>query len=52
MNTITMNDSLTKLVYASVLAGLILAFANPMRSHPQPKAAPTHSAASALVATR
>ena len=49
MNT---NDSLTKLVYASVLAGLILAFANPMRSHPQPKAASAHSTPSSLVATR
>jgi hypothetical protein len=52
MKTITMNDSLTKLVYASVLAGLILAFANPMRSHPHSNAVPANSQASAVVVAR
>ena len=43
------NDSLTKLVYASVLAGLILAFANPIRlSHHRASASAVPSATVAV----
>jgi hypothetical protein len=47
MNVITLHDPLTKLVYASVLAGLILAFAHPARL---PHAGPDAAAPAARVA--
>jgi hypothetical protein len=53
MNTVTMNDSLTKLVYVSILAGLILAFTKPIRlSHPHSDAAGANSAVAASAPAR